>query len=480
MPSPLQSMAEWARALRPEDIPADVLRVARAQHLSAAGAVRAEGGAPPEDAARVAGALALHEYDDFLLAGRTGLGAVPVAWSMAEGRSVDELLTATVVGNEIGGRVGLALLLGQRANRADTHVPAAAGAAAGAWLAGLDARGIAGAVAKAVQEGELLAPAEFAADPSRLGSAPATAALAAIRKPDGPPDLLDADSPFWGPRCAEPLHGAFGGLGNRWLTRTLTIKPFAAMAWAQVPLQAVAEILARHVKAAEKRLRLDQVERVELRVGLMPWAMDAAADPLDPLSPAGLTWSLKRGVAALIARHDLRPGDLAPAALADKRQDLLDVAARVEVVHDWSLTLQTLQRLTGSLGPLLGDVPLTRVHGVRNRLKEAGGWPAWRRQDLLPFVKARPDKVLRYLRSPPGDLGAVDLDAFRWHLPVEVKLYTSRGGWWPERRALPKGTVAGGDLEAVALAKHGGDAAAELLEDPGDADALWWVRELLA
>ncbi|MFN7144813.1 MAG: MmgE/PrpD family protein, partial [Myxococcota bacterium] len=182
--SSLLSLAQWARALRASDVPDDVLRLARLQHVGAAGAVRASAATPvgaallaslpagtapvvgggattPAAAAELhAGLSALHEYDDYLLAGRAGLGSVSAAWAGAEGRSVEDLLLATIVGNEIGGRVGLALLLGPRHTRSDTFVPAAAGAAAAAWLAGLDAKGTARAVNIALEQGERIAPAE--------------------------------------------------------------------------------------------------------------------------------------------------------------------------------------------------------------------------------------------------------------------------------------------------------------------------------
>lgn len=489
--SALMNLAEWARATRPSDLPEDVLRLARLQHVAAAGAARAAA-ATAEGAALLGGAalpdahadahaslLARFEYDDFLLAGRTGLGAVPLPWSLAKGRKVEDLLAATVIGNEIGGRVGLAMLLGPRGSSIDTHVPAAAGAAAAAWLSGLDAAGIAGAVSAAVGEGQRLSPADVADDPAAIGRRPAQAAQRALRAPRGQADLLEASSPFWQPLCDAPLMGAFGGLGSAWLTRTLVLKPQAVMAWACVPVQAVAEILARHVKAAEKRLRPDQIERIEVRVGLLPWAMDTASGSLGEM-PAAFTWSLKRAIGTLVTRHDLRPADLTAAALAERQADIADVAARVEIVHDWSLTVATLEHFTRVLGPLFADLGAAGLRGVRQRLRDAGSWPALGPEDVLPLVKARPDRVLRNLRARPGDLGDVDLAEFKWHQPVEVKLYTTRGGWWPERRAVPRGTVPAGDIEAVALGRHGGEAAGTLLATRGDADAATWVQGLLA
>jgi hypothetical protein len=292
----------------------------------------------------------------------------------------------------------------------------------------------------------------------------------------GKTDLLDEGSAFWAGLTDEPVHGAFGGLGSAWLTRTLVIKPYATAPWAGVAVEAVDEILRRHVKAADKRLRAEQVEKIELRVNFLTWAADAAGAGIGGTSPVANTWSLARAVGVLIARHSLSPADLTPDALTEKAADIEHVASRVEVVHDWSLSIAAVEGITRPLGATLAGRGPARLRQVRTRLKEAGGWPRWHADDLLPILQARPDRILRELRASPGDLGAVDLETFRWHLPVQVKLYTTRGGWWPERRALPRGSVPTGDLESIALARHGKDAA--LADASGAADS--WVRELLS
>ena len=48
------------------------------------------------------------------------------------------------------------------------------------------------------------------------------------------------------------------------------------------------------------------------------------------------------------------------------------------------------------------------------------------------------DSVFTARSASPGDLSALGahIGAF---VPVEVKLYTTRGGWWPERRATLDG-----------------------------------------
>ena len=506
MPSTLLSLAQWARSLRSADIPDDVLRLARLQHLGAAGAARAGvatpegqrlranlasgeaalaggGTAAPQAAAELhAGLAALHEYDDYVLAGRVGLAAVPAVWASAAGHTVADLLVATVVGNEIGGRIGLALLLGPRHTRSDTFVASAAAAASAAWLAGRDADGMARAISLALQQAKRLTPAEAAADPAAVGARTARAAMEAVgrARTQGSLDLLDEGSAFYGPLSQHPLHGAYGGLGRAWLTRTLVIKPEAVSTWAGVAVQGVEEILKRHVKAADKRLRAEQVEKIEIRVGLLPWAMDKAGADVDGQSPLSFAWSLKRAIGVLVARHGLRPEDLSADALAEKASEIDHVASKIEVVHDWALSVSTLESFTRALGPLFAGLNPMQLRQLRARLKDADGWPQWHREDLWPILRARPDRVVRNLQARSGDLGDVDLAGFRWQLPIEIKLYTTRGGWWPERRALPSGSVATGDIEAVALKKHGGADAAALADVDAASDAAPWVKELLA
>ncbi len=441
----LDALAARARSMRPADLPADVLALGRLQLVAALGAARASGAHPgPTLAARLSAAAARHAWDDPVLAGRVGLVAPHVVWALGRDRTLDELATALVVANEVGGRIGLAILFGPRAGHADTHAATAAGAAAAAWLRGDDATTFARAVAGAIISGRHV--------PLRDADGPALAieaSLAAERASGGPTDLLDPGGSWWAPRTRRPLHGAFAGLGEVWLTRTLLVRAFPGLVWGATALESVDEILRRHVKAADKRLRADQVERVELRVNAHTWAMHRAAG-------ADLASALPRSIAVLVARHSLSPADLAPAALAERATEIDALAARVTVEHDWGLTLAAHERLARALGPLFGGWSSAR--DARRGLELDGGLPPFSIDDLPRIVRARPDRVAAALRVRPGDLTACDLDAFRWALPVEVRVHTTRGGSWPERRSLPLGT--GAEAEARLIAPSGREALA--------------------
>lgn len=470
MATVLDRLGAWARALRADAIPADVLRLARLQHLAGAAAVRHAAAtvrgralAAPGPEARAAALLAASGWDDHLLAARTGLAVLPVAWERADSVSVDELLVATVAGNEVGGRVGLATLLGPRSTHVAAAGPVAAAATTRAYLEGGD---IGGAVAGALEA--LGAPPSLAeADPAWLGLESMRLGLAGAA---GSRTLLDPDSPWWAEVCGHPLPGALAGEGHAWLTRTLVLHRYAAHPWLQVPLSAIDEILRRHVRAAEKRLRADQVERVAVRLALPVWSHARAA-------PERSGSDLAFAIGVLVAYHELTPAARDAPALEARAEEIAWVASTVELYPDWGLTLRGAAALGDALGPLLGGRLWGAYRAVRRPAKAAGVWPAWGPGDLRDLARANPLRAALRLHRPAADLGAVDLSGFAWSLPVEVKLYTTRGGWWPERRGRPSGTVAGGDLEAVALAKWE-DAlrAAELLAAGGS--AADWVRGL--
>lgn len=485
--TPLLRLTTWARSLRAADVPPEVMDLARLQHLAGAGAVRASRatpGAAAVDAAHEAGParhaahLARFALDDWQVGGRTGLGALPQAWAGAAGHSLDDVIVATIAANEIAGRIGLATLLGPRWSGSGLWPAACAGAVAAGLLAGRSPEALAGEISGALsaarRRGLTLSPGEVAADPTRPGWE-AARLVARGQEDPGSLTVLAADSPFWKEACARPLPGALHGEGHAWLTTTLVVPPEPGAPWTQVAVQAVAEILRRHVKAAEKRLRSDQVERIEIRVPFPVWAAERAAAAHD--GPGSLLGSIARLCAVRVAWHALTPALLDDEELVARAEELAALASTVDVVHDWGLSVGMVEGFARAVPVFEGFGPAD-YRSVRCRLKEAGAWPGWSPPDLAAIAKARPNRlVAELLRGRPLD--AESLPGFQWHLPVSVRLYTTRGGWWPERRALPAGTEAGGDLEAVAVERFGDPAAAEaLLALPGDTPATTFLDGL--
>ncbi len=235
-------------------------------------------------------------------------------------------------------------------------------------------------------------------------------------------------------------------------------------------IEAVNVILARHMKAAEKRLRTDQVDRIEIRTAFAPPATEAAASGLE--LPAAAAWSVVTAVGLLVAHHELHPGLMEPGAAGDKEADMVAMLTRVSVLHDWRLSVREARATATGLGPVLGEAGVRAVLGAAQKL--VIGRPA--AAEVLPILRERPWEVPAALRRN-GGLASVDVDAYAHHFPVEAKLYTTRGGWWPERRAKPVGQGAG--ARVVAEARYGSGAEGLLAADLS-APAAGFVQALLA
>lgn len=470
----ITNLARWARDLTFEKLPASVAVRARLQHLSTAGAVRAVrgrsvattlakssrgGGKTP----RVAGgngsvreAIRLHaglaswlSYDDTLFLGQPASGPVVAAWAASEGRPLSDLICATVVGNEIAARVAASMTLGPCAGPACAPAQAAGVAATLGWLQGLDADELAHALAIALASAGLgpLSTLLSGGTPRALAaSGPAVAAYDAVIQAQagvqGSLDLLDARDGLLGTLSWAPLRNAFTGLGSAWFTETLSFSLSPSSVWHQTAVQGVQEILRRHVKAADKRLRLDQLERIEIRAGALPCGLEQLAAEHGGLDAAAVPTSMRRAIGALVVAYEYGPSQLEQSWLDANHDDISEAARRVEVSHDWRYTVRLVDHLVDVLSPLFAGVTLPELVGAGQQARRAFGttFAAPGAAELLALVQARPDRVLERLRHTSGDMATARLREWQMTMPVDIKLFTTRGGSWPEERSIPVGS----------------------------------------
>lgn len=523
MSSLLTRLAQWATELDAARVPDEVLRLALLQQLALAGAAHAavalplkdalvpsglsrgsapvmgaQSALPRRDAARVNAALVgALDFDELIFLGPGSPSGAAVGWAHAKGHTVRELLVAQVAANELVARLHASALTGPYFDGGLGPAHALAAAVVGARLNALDAQTTAHALSLALSTAAPVPrPARLGA-PEGLGAAVGAATLAGLDAVDlarrgakGPLDLLDhVGGLFYTLGCPLPLRAAFTGLGEQWLTRTLTVRALPVAAHTLTAVEAVLEILTRHVKAADKRLRTDQVERVEIHLPAPALALDTLAEQHPGLDVAAAGASYSRAVALALAGHGLGAEQRDPRWIRQHRAVLDDLVGRVRVEHSWALTTRWVHGMYTVAGPLFDEVG-------RRRLLEAT--QSWRRllpplglprsmRELTELAQARPDRLL--VRSPGvAELGTLDLSAFHQPWPVEVKLYTTRGGWWPERReAIEHGPQQGeSGVRAAALAKlragtgWEADTVEALAGTAWDSDAERWVERLAA
>jgi 2-methylcitrate dehydratase PrpD len=492
-----ETLAKFTVGLRVEDIPDRVRRKARAQVLAVLGAlygsagnddartvaaaVSARGGHGPvrllpsggaatvEDSLLVAASATMAlDFDDYVFAGHTGHSAVlvPLLLGASVGASGREALTAQIIANEVGARVGAAMLVGPLNGQMWAPIHAAAAAAAAGRLLGLDEEGVADALGIALAAPPLPLMPGFmgsgakvltAAHPAWMGLGAAQLAARGMR---GARDVIEGRHGLLARFAYAPAPFFFGGLGREWLTDTIAFKVYPGCAYIGSTIDALLEIL-RQVPLAH-----DDVERVDVRASLVTVAMQHLAEAHAPprLSPVNINFSIPLNVALVLRHGRLDPRVLETAALSREEATLRALAARVHVHHDWGMTLAlgaaverslhlrhalTRLDLRGVLRArqeLLGGLTLPDARSVRVALRDLWGPLFASGRRALSGTLAGGRAAHAAGDAEGYDLGRADLEDFTFPFAAHVTVRTRAGRVHEALVTEPRGTP--GDWEA--------------------------------
>jgi 2-methylcitrate dehydratase PrpD len=518
MPTFIEQLGDFAINTDSALIPRTVLERARLQHIHLAGSV-AEGvpeqvveglrkGTPrrgaanlfgggqtsPRAAARIHAARAAYvDRLDHLLGGSTGVGAVSASWAFAKSARVGDLVGATAVANEVAGRVGAALLIGPHHGFGSGWVHAVAAAVSAGRLMGLSADQMSHAIGLSLTSSgpiprTVLAGAGRSSAVAGAVASGIEAAQLAQKGTRSSLSQLEAPGGLLESACWMPLKHAFTGLGEAWLTQTLSFPKWPGPVVWHAAFDALNLVLQRHVKAADKRLRVDQVSEIHLRVPAPAAALDQWSGRYGLQESAGLPHSVRHGMGALIAEHQLGTAEMSPNGWNERSQVYGDVASRIRVQHDLSLTLDFMGQVVDSISPLIGGITESEWKGLMDRVSRPEvGWPTVQWSDARSLWKHRPDRWFRKVRFAPRTLADARLDEWQLRLGAQVEVYTTRGGKWPERRCIPEHSPGTPWLETIASV-HARFAAGDTLrmerartvwDADGGQDAAEWVSLLL-
>lgn len=428
----IDTAATWAAGLRYGRIPAAVRRAAAAQFASTLGAavwtldhpigdrvldtVRDEFPAGEGPAATLPGAgpmpvrgacyggaaLAMAmDFDDTVLGGHTGHSAalVPYLYAEARGAALDHpgrrALTAHVAANEIAARVASAAAVGPFRGQQTAYVHSVGAAVARGVVERDDADTLADAIAIALgQPPWPLVPDFLGSDAKVLSAAEPTcsglSAVAAARNGlRGNPDAVEAEDGFLDEFADLPLPEFLGGLGDRWHTRAVTVKPYPGCAYVTAPVHAALAVRKR-VRDAVAGTGDGRASITGVRVdgSLFSHEVDSLAGRYtdrteSPL--ASLNFSIPYNVAVALRDGEHTPRQLHPDRVGDEA--VWELADRVTVAHDPTFTLRALESEV-PLGAMLRRVGW-RV--VPYSARSVGAVTALRNlPTLLRFVRKRP------------------------------------------------------------------------------------------
>ncbi len=359
-----ERLAAWAAGLRLEDVPERVRELAVSQLLAHLGALCAGArhdlgrraiagfgvpfgdGVDAKSSAYVSAALSMAlDYDDTVFAGHVSHSSVgvPLAYARPAGLDGASLLRSIVATTEVAARVTAAATLGpfRGQTAAHTHL---AGAVVGRCTAeGLaepvmvDALGIAFAQPPwSLQHAFFGSDAKLltASTPVRSGLDAVDAALCGLH---GAPDMLEHPEGFLARFAQLPLPQAVDGLGSRWHTDTLSIKPRPGCAYIDAAIDAALHL---HPQVAA---RFDQIAGITVDCSIFTVGMEqrsAAYLAADPPGVAALNFSTGYSVAVALLRGALGVDDFSPPRVSDAR--VWRVARLVELRHDADLSRRAL------------------------------------------------------------------------------------------------------------------------------------------
>jgi len=492
----LQELAEWACALRFEDIPPRVVEKAKLQILSVLGAIhsgaRTRAGKILCETARSiygpgnsilipsgervsisaaafcwAGLSVSQDYDCYLLFGHTGHSAVSASLLTGEllGSAPREILAAQIIANEIEGRIGASVLLGPHNGQGWSFIHLIGAAAAGSRLLGLSPEKTAHAMAISFyQPTYVLYPGFMGPDSKLLTGANPTmvglqAAFLAQKGFTGALDILENQLGFFNQFAYYPLTAMVSGLGKQWVTDTLAYKIYPGCAYIDTTVDAVFEIMRRYEKDTGEKLTLEKVAEVLVEATGLTVEMDRLSKSgisFDPLNPVSVNFSIPGNVALALIHGRLTGAELTDENLARNAEQVKSLASRVTLEHNLGMTVEMVRQMEPAL-KISGLVRTLSIRGLLHAQKrinrQYGRRMGLERKDVLKFLREQPAsqhlsragrilwKLLGSLfTSRPGwSLGDADLENFTMPFSARVKVTLADGKVYEHRQDIPNG-----------------------------------------
>jgi hypothetical protein len=199
----------------------------------------------------------------------------------------------------------------------------------------------------------------------------------------------------------------------------------------QAALQGVDLVLKRHIKAADRRLRGDQILDIEIAMGAPGWGLARRARACGGAEDVALPYALERSVGALVVAHELGEAQLGQGWWNENGDAAMNVASRVRLVHDWEQTMVLTKSVVDVFAPLLAGVRFSELQQVAKRsVVEHGKLTTPGIADLVAIAKIRPDRLMERIRYASGDLADARVDEWQLRFGAQVRVGTIRGGTW--------------------------------------------------
>jgi hypothetical protein len=218
-----------------------------------------------------------------------------------------------------------------------------------------------------------------------------------------PQQCKSTDIPF--------LQSAVTSLGSVWLSNTVSIAQVPGpLSWHPMLLSTI-EILNRHIKAADKRLRIDQISAIEFHI---PHFCIPQTDVLQKL------------ISTYILKHEWNPILFDEKWRFENQENIYKITNKIKYIPSYEKTTEYWNELLNRLTCLFSGVSPEEILTVAG-LSGLGKWK----------LNRQLRENLGRLKYQKNTLELSVVEQFQHCIPTETFVFTTRGGKWPDRKSAP-------------------------------------------
>jgi len=373
----------------------------------------------------------VHDYDDYLFLGHTGHSSVwtSLAVSQEYGLSGIDFLKGIIIGNELEGRLGAAVVLGPLNGQTFAHIHQAGSSSIFCTLRGGKAPEIENSVYLSLYLPPFCILSGFMGGEGKFltaGIPSVSGIFCGISAVSGMKGNRETLNDFLKRFSFRPIPGVLSGWGKVWTTNTLSYKIYPGCAYIDSAIDCMMRIKKRFEEERGRRILPGDIEEVKVYATILSVAMEKASESGrgESLTPVNINFSIPLSISVLISSGELSPGSLSEKNLNEKKGEILKVAGKIELIHDWKLTLNMFKRMNEKVdfislsGITLKDMPFLiksfrREHGKLMGIKNIGL--------RIPFKE-----LLKISRKRIKDLSETDLNSFP--MPFSARVVAKIGG----------------------------------------------------
>jgi 2-methylcitrate dehydratase PrpD len=383
IPTQIQRVSNWISELCYEDIPDQILYLAKLQLLDCLAAIcagsRSTAGIRLKDAlskiefggpctlipggeqwsvdtsiyyhAAMINAL---ELDHFVYMGHIGQSIISSALAIGEiyNLSGRDLLLSVIAADEVSGRMGAHLFSGPLQGHMRSFIHRAGGATVVSKLLSFDEKVTAAALSISLSMPELpLYPACFSPDTKVICPSPPAvegvkAAFMAQSGMDGPLDVVENPVGFLAFfSYTDRFVDIWKWIGESWILHTLSAKFYATCGYAQGPVTAAIDLKNSY------DFSVGEIDKINIYAPMSTLIMEKFSKPHygASITPVNTNFSTIRSVAAALIYGELTGDFYAHNNFEKKTDSILALSVKGQLLHDWGMTINLVRKIDSGL-----------------------------------------------------------------------------------------------------------------------------------